>query len=292
MERTSFEDLANLIENNYEVNGRKSLGSLLDRIQALRLTFGKTRPIDVSHADLSKYVDGRLKSGAKAATIRYELTVFGRMFRLAIQAGILKVQPLLPTIKVENARKGFFEVDQINGVLKHLPADIAPAIAFAYYTGWRIGEIRQLTWGHLAAKTKTIRLEGTETKTGKGRLFPFQTHPELVRLLADQKNRVMTLQREQQRVIPWMFPRSDGTQLGQFHKQWTKACKDAGCPGKLVHDLRRTAVRNLVRAGVTENVAMALSGHRTRCIFDRYNIVSESDLAGAVSKLSHGPTGS
>ncbi len=86
--------------------------------------------------------------------------------------------------------------------------------------------------------------------------------------------------------IPWVFPRDDGRPLGQFHKQWTSACRAAGVPGKVPHDLRRTAVRNLVRAGVTEKVAMTLTGHKTRAVFDRYDIVSEADLTQAVQKLA------
>ena len=89
----------------------------------------------------------------------------------------------------------------------------------------------------------------------------------------------------------WLFPRADGRQLGQFHKQWTSACREARLPGKVVHDLRRTAVRNLVRAGVNEKVAMALAGFKTRNVFDRYNIVSEADLAEGVRKLAERSSG-
>ena len=78
---------------------------------------------------------------------------------------------------------------------------------------------------------------------------------------------------------------SKGEPIGDFRKAFDAACTAAGLQGIVPHDLRRSAVRNFIRAGVKESVAMRLSGHRTRSVFDRYNIVSEDDLIDASPKL-------
>ena len=101
--------------------------------------------------------------------------------------------------------------------------------------------------------------------------------------------------KKQGQVVPWVFVRMvakgrGGTlhpkRIRAFYKAWKSACRAAGCPGRIPHDLRRTAVRNLVRAGVPERVAMQLTGHKTPSVFQRYNIVSDGDLREAAQKLN------
>jgi integrase len=131
-----------------------------------------------------------------------------------------------------------------------------------------------------------MRLDPGETKNGDGRTFPLTG--ELLAVLRAQHARVKALGKALGRIVPHVFPyfsgRFRGERVGDFGKAWATACKAAGCPGRIFHDYRRTAVRNLTRATVPTEVAMKLTGHRTRDVFGRYNIVTEQDLLEAVAR--------
>ncbi len=86
----------------------------------------------------------------------------------------------------------------------------------------------------------------------------------------------------------YVFTREDGKPVRDFRGTWTSACKAAKVPGLLFHDLRRTAARNLRRAGVAEGVIMKIGGWKTRSVFERYAIVSQSDIRDAMTKLETG----
>ena len=138
-----------------------------------------------------------------------------------------------------------------------------------------------------------VRLDAHTTKNGEGRVFPFTQ--ELRELLEEQKRQSDELARTRGLIVPWVFFRMKAKTRGGetfpqpvriFNNAWANACEAAGCPGRIPHDLRRTAVRNLVRAGISESVAMRLTGHKTRSVFERYNIVSDGDLRDAIAKLS------
>jgi integrase len=134
----------------------------------------------------------------------------------------------------------------------------------------------------------TLRLAPGSTKNGDGRLVYLT--PELRTGIAGQLTRVKSLERALGRAIPWLFPHFKGHARGRriksFSRLWKTACRPAGCPGKLKHDLRRSAVREMVNRGIVERVAMKITGHRTRLVFDGYHIVAPTDLQEATLTLS------
>jgi len=146
---------------------------------------------------------------------------------------------------------------------------------------------------HLDLEAGTIRLDPGTTKNDEGRVV-YMT-PELKRQVTAQVDRVRSLERELGRIIPPLFPhlrgRFKGRQRRDYRKAWATACRDAGVSGKLRHDFRRTAVRNMVNAGVPERVAMTVTGHKTRAVFDRYHIVSPGDLQDVARRLAGTATG-
>jgi integrase len=157
-----------------------------------------------------------------------------------------------------------------------------------YTFGWR-RKSKGLTLSkrQVDLEAGTLRLEPRSTKNGEGRLVYLTV--ELKASLADQLARVKALERKTGRIIPWLFSHLRGNYRGQRRKNfamtWQRAYRRAGCEEMLSHDLRRTAMRNMVNAAIPQRVAMQVTGHRTISVFHRYHIVSPSDLQAVVVKL-------
>ncbi len=195
----------------------------------------------------------------------------------------MTARPKITTLEENNARTGFFEREQFEAVRAKLSAPLQHLVTAAYITGWRVkSELQRLQWRHVDFDGGMLRLDPEMSKNKNGRVFPFTA--ELRALLETQRTYTNRIQRERGTVIPWVFHRK-GAPIRYFYQSWATACRKAGCPGRIPHDFRRSAVRNLVRAGISERVAMTMTGHKTRCVFERYNIVSPGDLTEAARKL-------
>jgi integrase len=283
-ERVTFEELTELVRADYKSNGRKSLWRAEMAVTRLGDHFAGMKALSIP-TRAQAYIVARLAEKASAATIRYELAILGRAFTLAFQSRLLPQRPFIPTLEVRNVRQGFFEEKELRAVLKHLPETVRPVVEFAYLTGWRRGEVLSLEWRQIDFQAGTVRLEPGTTKNDEGRTFPFAAIPALAALLQAQREYTTAVERERQRIIPWVFHRRGFPMVG-IRGEWERACDKAKVPGRLFHDLRRTAVRNLERAGVPRSVAMKLTGHKTEAVYRRYAIVSESDLSAGVRKLA------
>jgi integrase len=176
-------------------------------------------------------------------------------------------------LKEDNVRQGFFEHDEYLALLKALPSSLRPVAIFAYHTGWRRREVLDLTWDRVNLNERTVALTPDQTKNKEARYL----------YLNDELLNLFKLQHLKKGKCPYVFHR-DGNRIRFFAKSWKSACKKAGFEGKLFHDFRRTAVRNLVRSGTKETVAMKITGHKTRSVFDRYNITSQDDIQKAMER--------
>jgi integrase len=203
---------------------------------------------------------------------------------MALAAERIHRAPRCWLLREDNVRQGFFERYQVEAVRRQLPESLRGVVMVAYITGWRIhSELLPLEWRQVDFKAGTRRLEPGTTKHREGRLFVMT--PELRATLEAQRAVTETLQRIRGEILPRVFQRN-GRPIQGFRKARATACHAAGVPGRIPHDLRRTAVRNLERAGVPRSRAMRMVGHKTEAIYRRDTIVDEAMLREGAEKLA------
>lgn len=290
-DRISFEQLAEAYLNDYRVNKKRSLDKAETSVEHLKTRFAGRRAVEITTPEIRAYIAQRQADQMANGTINRELAALRRMFCLAMQDGILHHRPHVPSLAEDNVRTGFFGDVEFLALREALPAYLKPVALFAYTFGWRKAEILGLTWDRVDLAAGTVRLDPGTTKNREGRTVSLTADLRAV-VLEEWKQACLIVKAKQPEAsprdiaaaVPWVFHRK-GKRIGDYRKAWATACMKAGLSGRRLHDFRRTAVRNMTRAGVPDLVAMRVSGHKTRSIFDRYNIVSEQDLQDVARKL-------
>jgi integrase len=283
--RVTFDDAAADVLADYRVNGQKSVDWVDRRIRLHLMPVFKGRRLStINAADLRAFAERRQAAGASSAEVNRELAIIRRAFRLAVENEKYHGRvPKFPMLQERNTRQGFFDDGMVAAVLEHLPAAVRPVVRFAYVTGWRVqSEILPIEWRHVDRGAGEVRLEPGTTKNQDGRVFPFTD--DLRALMAALWAEHEAL-RERGIICPHVFQRN-GRPIRGFRAAWSKACTAAGLPGRIPHDLRRSAVRNMERAGLSRSVAMQLTGHKTEAVYRRYAITSEADLREGVDRLN------
>jgi integrase len=278
---------------NYVERGNKSLATRADGTDTIAglpqlddfFGFTATSPgpavVNINTDTAREFVRKRQSEGVGSAVINRSLACLRRMLRIAHEDGKIQTVPVIRLLKEPPARKGFLDRNQFEELVALLPTHLRPLILFLYWCGVRLGEALQIEWPQVDLARREIRLEEEQTKNAEPRVVPLPS--VLVSMLAD--------------IDPKLGRVFDATNL---RKEWTQSCAACGLgriikiegkpydptyKGLIVHDLRRSAVRNLVNAGVPETVAMRISGHKTRSIFDRYAITSGADLVNAMRRV-------
>jgi integrase len=280
-ERIRLKQLFDEVVEDYRLNERSSLGHLERRLKLhLRGAFAEIRAAEFGTSHVKKYKTDRRREGASNASINRELAIVKRAFHLGAASDPPRVArvPSITMLEENNVRKGFLEHDGYRRLRDELPHESRLLLVVAYHVGGRKGELMRIEWQEVDLRAKRITLPVGTTKNKEGRTLPIYGEMlEWLRMAREVRD-------AQHPNCDAVFARN-GKAMKDFRKAWAAACKRAGQDGLLFHDLRRTAVRNMVRAGIPEKVAMQISGHKTRSVFDRYNIVSDRDLSDAAAKM-------
>jgi integrase len=258
--RVTYDGLRTDLVEHYQATESRDLEEAGWRLKHLDRAFRGARASLITAAAITRYIVQRQAEKAANGTINREVAMLLRMLRLGLERGKVARVPIVHKPKEAAPRAGFFEAEAFAAVRAHLPDDLRVAVTVAYTFGWRMqSEVLALETRQVDLAAATIRLDPGSTKNDEGRVVYLT--PELTELLTAHVERV------------------------DFRKAWKTACKDAGYAGMLRHDFRRTAVRNMVNRSISERVAMTITGHKTRAVFDRYHIVSPADLREAARKM-------
>lgn len=234
----------------------------------------------VGTAQIKEYIKARKALGRDNGTINRELALLRRAFSLGKlhEPPLVNRVPRIEELPENPPRSGFFEAEPFARLCAELLPDVADVALFAFWTGCRKSEILRLRWPQIDLGEAMIRLD--RTKNGEDRDVP----------MSDPLFEMLSRRRAQRdakwKASPWVFSR-EGERIVNFYTSWKSACVRAGLgdEASLLHDLRRTGVRNLIRAGVSRKVAMLISGHKTEAVFERYHIVELDDVRDAMKRL-------
>lgn len=265
-------DVAESTRYIWRVVVEKNIRPYFGRLKAARLTTDK----------MDDYREKRKAEGVTDATVNRELTIMRTAFHNARKRTPPKVHnvPYFPMVKETHVRQGFLTDDQYTKLLEALEPELRPLFACAYMTGVRKSELLASEWDWVDFDAETISLPAHVCKNQDGRTVPI--------VPGDMRDMLLAAKQERDENWPkskWVFNRS-GKKITDFRTGWATAVKAAGVPDLTFHDLRRTAVRNMRRAGVPQIIRMAISGHKTDSMERRYNIVDGEDIAVAKERMA------
>jgi integrase len=259
------------VERGLRLDG-KFTRKTASNLKPIREQFGTVRAMELSADHVERYIESLLLAGKSKTTVNRRTQLLGQAYNLAIEHKRLDERPK-PHIRrlseVGNERRGFTTRRELDRIIEGLPLYLRDVVLFAFLTSWRKSEICSLRWPNVTLDT--IRLSAEHSKEREARSLGLEGELREI------------IERRQALTDGHLVFHHNGKPIGDFRKSWATACRLAGISGLLVHDLRRSGVNDMIRAGVAPHVAMSISGHKTDSMLRRYAIISENGSAGSVA---------
>jgi integrase len=261
----------------------------------VRPYFGDRIAATLTTADFEKYRE--FKKNLEPTTINRHLSYIRSGFVTGHRRVTPRMVDFIPAFPIVdesyNVRQGFLTFEGYEKVYAALPVSLKPLFCCAFHVSSRKGELQNILWSQVDLAEGLIVLDPLDTKNKKGRALPI--YGDMVEVLKNQKQIRDKQFPECEHVFFWHTEDAmianggqrsiPGTHIKVFRKSWTKAVKAAGYPSLLFHDLRRTAERNMTKAGMDQDMRMKISGHKTPSMSTRYNIVVAADVAEERKKM-------
>lgn len=306
-------DICDMLETRYEAEGRKCLVNARNRLKKIRASLGPWKANELKADRLLEYAVKRKQSGAAVATVNLELRLLARAYRVAIDAGRLLYAPKVPHLPGANIRRNHVPDAILDVIRANLPSELSDVVWFLRLSGWRLQEALRLEWRRVDFGEQVIRLE--TSKTGEPRVLSFRSYTDLRELLERRGAGRWSLHQqrsegrcrephhygphptnraasepslaETEHITPYVFTMSDGRTIptSTLQYKYRAAAAKAGMPGATLHDLRRSMVRAMDRAGVPRSVAMSITGHKSEAVYRQYGLFDASMQDAALSNL-------
>ncbi|MGO9058578.1 MAG: site-specific integrase [Candidatus Binataceae bacterium] len=234
-----------------------------------------TLAINITEVEIDAFKSKRKKADAANGTINRELSILKRGFKLSKK--LLSSIPDIELLEEATPRQGFVTPQEFARLHDALPADLRDPVSFLYHSCWRVSEMRSLLWRDIKDGRITLRAENSKNK-----------HPRSLPLRGEIGEIIQRAAARRRLDVPNVFHRN-GRPIQRIHTYagaWATATRKVGLPGLLIHDLRRSGIKNLIDAGIDMKTAMAVSGHKTVGTFMRYHIIDDHDVAKALDRLT------
>jgi integrase len=281
----TFSTLADDYCKRPTVKNLRTFAKIEQHCKTLKNYFGQMKARDIKPSLVEEYREMRLNTKSshgrlyKPASINREVEVLKRIFNLALRDELVEKNPCWKVERLceDNVRTRVLLADEFRSLVAALPQYAADIVTVGYFTGMRFGEIINLTWDRVNLKENYFVLRAEDTKTRKSRnVF----YPSEVRQIIDR------IRKDIPAGLPYVFLYR-GNPIKSIRKSFSKASSETKIENLRFHDLRRTFVTNMRRAGAYQSVIMQLSGHRTPAMFARYDCVGPDDAKKALKELDN-----